>query len=240
MVTADDIEDRNPIILSKQAVNISEDGLALLRKSPKFCPTPGGPTEEMEHYKAFLRFQQNLRWKWFFNKNKDTFNLDDDFQSKPWDTKTERSAPTAHDAPELEAFLAGIEKAIRNPNLRRKIKSNLNENQIEFINELKKNYPAKGLRIRREDKGARFVIEDAVTEDNRIIGNLSNPVQYTQTEVNPMDTYVQEIKQWADAALENNEIDEKQFKYVTNIDETHLAIPKPLYKTHKTDIEGNM
>jgi hypothetical protein len=119
-----EIEERNPIILSNQAVDISEDGLALLRKSPKLCPTPGGLIGETEHYKAFLRFKQNLRWKWFFTKNKDPFNLDDDFQPKPWDTKTERSASISHDARELEAFLAGIEKDVRNPNLRRKIKSN--------------------------------------------------------------------------------------------------------------------
>jgi hypothetical protein len=84
------------------------------------------------------------------------------------------------------------------------------------------------------------VIEDAAMEDSRIVENLSNPVHYTETDDNPMEEYKQEIKQWAEAALENNEIDDKQFRYVTNIEETHLAIPKPLYKTHKTDGAGNM
>ena len=71
-----------------------------------------------------MRLQQSVRWKWFFNKDKDPLNLiEDDFKSKPWDTRTERSAPIASDAPELEAFLSAIEKDIKNPELRKKIKS---------------------------------------------------------------------------------------------------------------------
>jgi hypothetical protein len=40
--------------------------------------------------------------------------------------------------------------------------------------------------------------------------------------------------------LETGEIDDKQYKFISNIDDTHLANPKPLYKTHKTDEQGNM
>ena len=70
--------------------------------------------------------------------------------------------------------------------------------------------------------------------------NLSNPVQYTETDENPIEGYKTKIKNWADDALEIGDIDEKQHKYVTNIDETHIANPKPLYKTHKTDDQGRM
>ena len=41
-----------------------------------------------------------------------------------------------NDFPELEAFLAAIEKDVRNPELRKKVKSNLNPNQMNFINDL--------------------------------------------------------------------------------------------------------
>ena len=153
VVTAEDVEERNPIIASKQVVNISEDGKALLRKSPKFCPSPKGPIEEMEQYKSFLRFQQSMRWKWFFNKEKDPFNIIDDYQPQPWHSRTGRQAPIATDAPELEAFLAGMEKDLRSPELRRKMKNNLTQNQNNFIKEVKEEYPHRGLRVRREDKG---------------------------------------------------------------------------------------
>ena len=56
----------------------------------------------------------------------------------------------------------------------------------------------------------------------------------------PREDFIEAIKAWADTALENGEIDDKQYKFVTNIDDTHLAVPKPLYKTHKKDENGDM
>jgi hypothetical protein len=91
-----------------------------------------------------------------------------------------------------------------------------------------KEYPKKGLRVRREDKGARFIIEDSDTEDERITENLSNPVYYRESANDPIAEYMEEIKQWADTALEKGELDDKQHKFVTNIDDKHLAVPKPL------------
>ena len=37
-----------------------------------------------------------------------------------------------------------------------------------------------------EDKGSRFVIEDADTEDTQIVENLSEPVHYSVTANNPI------------------------------------------------------
>ena len=219
---------------------LSEDAKALLRKSQKFCPTPRGPIDEKGQYEAFLRYRETLRWKWFFNNGCDPDNIDDDYQKKPWDTRTEKKAPVAIDAPELEAFLAAIERDIRDPGLRRKVKSNLNQNQINFIKEVRTEYPARGLRIRSEDKGPRYVIEDAADEDDRIQAELSNNTYYTETNDDPKEDFIDEIKFWAAEAFENEEINEKQYKFVTNIDDTHLAIPKPLYKTHKKDENGEM
>ena len=237
MVTAGDLEERNPIIASERAIEISEDAKALYRKGPKFCSTP---KDEMDQYKDFLRLQQSMRWKWFYCKDRDPFNIDDDYEPKPWDTRTERSAPVATDAPELEAFLAAIEKDVRNPELRRKVKSNLNQNQLSYIKEVKTEYTRQGIRVRREDKGARFVIEDAVTEDNRIVEKLLNPLHFSETVQNLIEGYKNEIVQWGDDALASGEINEKQHKYVTNLNETHPANPKPLFKTHKKDNEGKM
>ena len=106
--------------------------------------------------------------------------------------------------------MAGIEKDVRNPELRRKVKSNLNQNQKDFIKEVKVEYPKRGLRLRREDKGARFVIEDAITEDDRITEKLSDPTYYRESDNDPIEDYRVEIKQWADTALEKGELDDKQ------------------------------
>ena len=240
IVTPEDLEERNPIILSSQDVELSEDAKALMRKSPKFCPTPEGPIDEKGQYQAFLRYRESMRWKWFFNKDQDPNNIDNDYSAKPWDTRTEKSAPIATDAPELEAFLAAIERDIKNPTLRRKVKSNLNQNQRKFIKEVRAEYPARGLRVRREDKGPRFVIEDGDVEDNKIMAELSDNTYYTEVDENPIEEFSDDIRFWAAEALENNEITEKQFKFVTSIEDTHLARPKPLYKTHKKNENGEM
>ena len=239
-MSPEDLLERNPIILSSQDVELSEDAKLLLRKSPKFCPTPRGPIDEKSHYESFLRWRESVRWKWFFNKGKDPNDIDNDYHPKPWDKRTNKKAPEAHDAPELEAFFAGIERDLKDLNLRRKVKSNLNENQINFIKEVKEDFPRRGLRVRREDKGPRFVIEDAEAEDNRINDELSNNTYYNEREDDPKEDFIDEIKFWAAEALENEEINEKQFSFVTDIDDTHLAVPKPLYKTHKKDQNGDM
>ena len=56
----------------------------------------------------------------------------------------------------------------------------------------------------------------------------------------PKEDFIGAIEAWADTALENGEIDDKQYKFVMNIDDTHHAVPKPLYKTHKKDENGDM
>ena len=55
----------------------------------------------------------------------------------------------------------------------------------------------------------------------------------------PKEDFINDIKSWAADAYENEEIDNEMFNFVTNIDETHLAVPKPLYKTHKKDENGD-
>jgi hypothetical protein len=175
VVTAEDLADRNPIITIKQVMDISEEGKALFRKSQKFCPTPRGPIQEMEHYKDFLGFQQSLRWKWFFNKDIDPNDIDDEFIPKPWDTRNERRDPFATDAPELEAFLSATEKDVRNLDLRRKISSNLSQYQWSFIKEVQEDYPKRGLRLRMENScGTPDFME--TTQENLVrVGHQGGP-----------------------------------------------------------------
>ena len=92
------------------------------------------------------------------------------------------------------------------------------------------------MRVRREDKGPRAVIVDKDNEDDRIQEELSNETYYTETDHDPKEEFINQIRQWADDALENEEINEKHF--VTNIDSTNLSKIKPLYKTHKKQEDG--
>ena len=92
----------------------------------------------------------------------------------------DRAAPVARDCPELEAFIAGIEKDVMNPDLRRKIKDNLGPEERAFIKEVKIEFPKKDLRMRFEDKAHRFVIADGATEDELLENDLKNPEYFTE------------------------------------------------------------
>ena len=113
---------------------------------------------------------------------------------QPWDERTERNAPIAQDCPELEAFLSAVYRDLFNPSLRKKIKYNLTEEQHDFIKEVKTEYPKNNLRIRKEDKGHRFVIADWDVEDTLIEETVTNPEIYKEQEENPMDDYNAKIE----------------------------------------------
>ena len=96
------------------------------------------------------------------------------------------------------------------------------------------------MRVRREDRGQIAVIVDKDNEDDRIQEELSNETYYTETDHDPKEEFINQIKEWADDALENEERNEKQHHFDTNIDSTNLAKINPLYKTHKKDENGLM
>ena len=105
-----------------------------------------------------------MRWKWFHNKHKDPNTIEDDYSPKPWTKRSERRAPIASDAPELEAFFAAVERDMKNPDLRKNVKSNLNEEQRKFINEVQSEYPERGLRVRTQCGAASFFSETNMSQ----------------------------------------------------------------------------
>ena len=112
-------------------------------------------------------------------------------------------------------------------------------------------YPERNLRVRREDKGGRFVIADGDQEDALIEVGLKNRERFAERNDSPLEEYVERIERFAADALAKDEIDDKQYRFITNkqkpskssqqeASEIHLANPKPQYKTHKVDGEGQM
>ena len=105
----------------------------------------------------------------------------------------------------------------------------------DFIKEVREDYPKDNLRVRKEDKGSRFVVTDGEIEDNLIKNDLENPVHYKQLDEDPKDDFIEKVRQWADKGLRNSEINEDMHEFVTNSDNSENAKPKPVYKTYKTD-----
>ena len=100
------------------------------------CPTPTFPINEIKHFENW-RWRENIRWKYHFAKDKDLTELEPEFHKELWYQRTSRSAPIAQDCPELEAMLAGVERDLFDPAMRKKIKDNLTQEQREFISEVK-------------------------------------------------------------------------------------------------------
>ena len=124
------------------------------------------------------------------------------------------------------------------PNLRRKIKDNLSLEERAALKDIVKNFPELNLRIRKEDKGGRFCVVDGDTEDELLETDLGNNVHYEEIGNDPTEEFKEEVKEWADDCLENGVITEQMYKFVTAFEDTHPANPKPLFKTHKKDENG--
>ena len=250
VVTEEELAERDPIILTKRPdFELPAAGKELMRLGPKTCPTPSGPINEKANYESYIRFRETIRWKWHFNKTKKPEEVDDSYTRKPWEEKTDKQAPVASDCPELEAFLAAVYKDLFDPALRKKIKSNISIDQRNFIKSVKTEYPNKNLRIRREDKGHRFVIADGDLEDELIEEGLKNRERFEECAENPMEDFNVKIENWANEGLRSGELSDEMYRFVTNRqaasnpqepEELHLANPKPQYKTHKKDADGNM
>ena len=204
---------------------------SLLRKGAKFCPTPRTPIDNHAAYQSFLKFQESVRWAYFFAKENNFEQQKNTFVSTPWYQRTSRAAPKASSS--VEAFLESCLRDLMDPKLRRKIKDNLTMEEREALQDIIKNFPEHNLRIRKEDKGGRFVIVDGDTEDELIELDLNNPIHYKEIDNDSTEDFKEEVTNWANECLENGVITEAMFKYVTNLEDSHAANPKPLYKTQK-------
>ena len=201
-VTEEELSKRDPVILfAKEDFSISQAAKELMRLGPKFCPTPRGPVDELGQYQSWLSWRESVRWNWFHNNGKELDEIENNYVKKPWDTKTDRAAPIATDCPVLEALFEGCRRDLFDPTQRKQIKDNLSTEQRNYIKEVKTIYPTLGIRIRSEDKGHRFVVADAETEDNLIENHLKNEEQFVETDEDKTEEHIAKIKEWADRGL---------------------------------------
>ena len=84
MVTEEDLAARDPLILTDKEVNLTEHHKSLMRKNPKFCPTPTKPIDVHGHYQDFISFRESVRWAYFFAKEND-FKPQENNSYHQWD-----------------------------------------------------------------------------------------------------------------------------------------------------------
>ena len=133
-----------------------------------------------------------MRWAYLCNTDKRPEDEEQTFQKTPWYRKTTKAAPIA--CPALESYLEAVGRDLSDPSLRVKISDNLTPEMRDFIKEVREDFPRQNLRMRREDKGPRFVVTVGETEDNQIKNDLQNPTYYRELENDPGKAYSERIK----------------------------------------------
>ena len=160
------------------------------------------------------------------------------FKITPWYRRTSNKAPIASHA--VEAFLEACANDMLDPSLRSRIKDNLKPEQRQALKDIVNNFSKYDLRVRKEDKGSRFVVVNDGTDSQQIEQNLNSSVNYLKVWKDPTIDFVSKIETWADRNFQNGYITEDMYKYITNMPKVHPAIPKSLYKTHKKDEAGQI
>ena len=237
--TEQELEARNPVCLTTEAENhIKDHHKSLLRKGVKFVPTPRQPIDLLQHARDIEKFKESVRWAYFHAKKVDFTPVKDIFVMKPWYQRTKNKAPLASTA--VECFLQACHNDILDEKLRRKIKDNLTADERIALKDISINFPKFNLRVRKEDKGSRFVITNSNLDDDAINSELNDHKQYSRIINDPLDECNRRVKLWADRNLIANHITKDMHSFVCMDENAHGATPKPLYKLHKRDNNGNI
>ena len=222
---------RDPILLVEPGVfNPSEEMKEVCRLGPKFCPTPRAPVDALAIHKSFVNFQESLRWNYFWSTKDAGNNMEqEEFIKFPWTKKTKRKAPLANTA--IEYFL---EQCQRDLSLRRRIRDNLSVGQRQALKELAI-LPSRGIRVRTQDKGQRFVFVQSEKENNLVFqDHLLDASFYEELVSDQTQTAVDTIINWACNLRGSDHLSDNIADFISNISDSRATRPKPLYKTHKS------
>ena len=161
-------EHHHPILINTNNNNISNDFKDLCAKGPSFVPTP-------EHYNwlqlqnDFDRFANRIRARFIFKDSKDNQNEQVIKKINPPKKPSTWRAPKTS-CPEIETFLANIERSIFQDTSRQQIYNNLPKGQREALKNWRKKHlfnSDSDLIMRLQDKGNRFVIVDKDTDTQK-------------------------------------------------------------------------
>ena len=237
-ITLEDLEKRNPVVVTEREVNLTDSHKSLCRKGQKFVPTPTKPVDNMEIYEDWLKWRNRMRWKYYHSKKRNFEGEDPDFIMMPWYQHSEHSPPAA--SASVEAFMETCLTDMMDPDQRRKIHDNLDPSERAALKDFEMNFPADNLRIRLEDKGPRFVIADGDQEDEMIENDLRNENQFTELPADPKEEYRNKLVNWT-RKFEDEGVEKDVATFVIkDLEESHPARPKPLYKTHKLNADGSL
>ena len=229
MVDDRKLQQLNPINLSEQV--LSEDQTKLLRKGPSFCPAPRDINWQEVH-DDLEAFEARLRTAVFFmekDAEEPASNVHSQDHLPPIPGKKGWKPPISK-FPELELFLSNVRKDILNPRYIRNSQDNLSKGERSALRELKNS----DVTIRIQDKGSRFALINSNEYNNKMLGQLNNPLHYKVLESDPTTEHLGLVEQWCSKWLQRREISPQMASWIVN----RKAKPGVTFgniKTHKKD-----
>ena len=81
---------------------------------------------------------------------------------------------------------------------------------------------------------------DGNNEDELVKNDLENPINFKEVPNDPKENDRKKIEKWANDFKDEGVDDDVKTFVLKDIDDSHPARPKPLFKTHKLDGDGNL
>ena len=209
----------------------------LCSKGPSFIPKPnyfGWRQLQID----FDKFENTLRKISFFstieagsNANKNTtLSLAID---NPW-LKQSLWIPPKSNSNEIETFISLVEKDLFQDTSRKRIPSNLSQDEKKALKDWRKNVlfnKDSDKVMRLQDKGNRFIIVDKQTDCEKANEQIERS-SFLKIDYDPTTLHINKVKDWTNKWISRNEISKEWAKYIVNVN----AVPgknSTLYKTHK-------
>ena len=232
-----EIPDYEPINRTKNNCKLSDSLISLCSKGPSFIPIPN-IFDWRQLQIDFEKFKNTLRKISFFstneagsNNNKNT-TLPLTIDNPP--QKQSLWIPPKSNSNEIETFISLVEKDLFHDTSRKRIPSNLSEDEKKALNNWRKNVlfnKDSDKVMRLQDKRNRFIIVDKQTDHEKENEQIERS-SFLKLDYDPTTLHINKLKEWTTKWTSRNEISKKWAKYIVN----ENVVPgknSTLYKTHK-------
>ena len=133
---------------------------------------------------------------------------------------------------EIETFISLVEKNLFRDTSRKRIPSNLWEDEKKELKDWGKMYYYKGSdKVMRLQDGKRFINVDKQTDREKANEQIQRS-SFLKTDYYPTTMHINKVNPWATKWISRNEISKEWAKYIVNED-TVTGKNSALYKTHK-------
>ena len=133
---------------------------------------------------------------------------------------------------EIETFISLVEKNLFQDTSRKRIPSNLWEDEKKELKDWGKMYYYKGSdKVMRLQDGKRFINVDKQTDREKANEQIQRS-SFLKTDYYPTTMHINKVNPWATKWISRNEISKEWAKYIVNED-TVTGKNSALYKTHK-------